>query len=102
MDDETVTMTASQSPELERIKDRAKDLREDVGALTAETMVALRKSIDDLTALLTSNAWSARNRGYEQLSRLEGSIRSNPLQSIALAACGGLIIGLWRRRNLDR
>jgi ElaB/YqjD/DUF883 family membrane-anchored ribosome-binding protein len=91
-----------EGPEPEEIKDKAKDVKEDVGALTAETMVALRKSVEDLSARISANAVALGNRGASQLKDLKETIRREPLQSVAFAACFGLIVGLWRRRSLDR
>lgn len=90
-----------ESPELQRVKEKAKDLRDDVNELTAETIVALRKSIEQLSAVLAANALEARNRGYSELNNLKEAIRRSPLQSVALATGCGLIIGLWRRRSFD-
>lgn len=40
----------------------------------------------------------AREKGTEAVDSLEGSIRSNPLAAIAVAAGVGVLVGLWMRR----
>lgn len=40
----------------------------------------------------------ARDKGGEYVDSLEGSIRTNPLAAIAVAAGVGVLVGLWMRR----
>lgn len=82
------------------IKEKAQIVRDDINELTAESITALRRSVDELSARLTASATEVRNRGYTEMNNLSDTIRRNPLQSVALAAGCGLVVGLWRRRSL--
>jgi len=88
--------------DLERIKDKAQDVREDVNALASETVEATRKALDELTALLRANAYVTRDLGYAKLQDLSTSIQRNPLTSVALGVGVGFLFGLWRQRNVRR
>ncbi len=90
---------AAESPELLRVKERAQDVREDVNALASETVLALRKAVDDLSTLLSSNALDARDLGFMKLDEISASIQRRPLAAVGLAAGLGLIVGLWRHRD---
>ena len=52
-------MDTGYNPDLERIKDKARDVRVDVDELAAESVEALRKAVDELTAQLQANAVAA-------------------------------------------
>ncbi|MDR3460811.1 MAG: hypothetical protein P4L76_00670 [Beijerinckiaceae bacterium] len=83
--------------DLERIKDRAQDVREDVNALALETVEATRKALDELTALVRANAYVTRDLGYAKIHDLSASIQRNPLTSVAVGVGIGVILGSWRK-----
>jgi ElaB/YqjD/DUF883 family membrane-anchored ribosome-binding protein len=87
-------------PDLERIKDKARDVRVDVDELAAESVEALRKAVDELTAQLQANAVAAGDAWSAKRNEVEDAVRRNPFTALALAAGAGLIIGLWRQRNV--
>jgi ElaB/YqjD/DUF883 family membrane-anchored ribosome-binding protein len=87
-------------PDLERIKDKARDVRVDVDELAAESVEALRKAVDELTAQLQANDVAAGDAWSAKRDEVEDAVRRNPFAALALAAGAGLIIGLWRQRNL--
>jgi ElaB/YqjD/DUF883 family membrane-anchored ribosome-binding protein len=87
-------------PDLERIKDKARDVRVDVDELAAESIEALRKAVERLTAQVQANASSARDAGSVKLDEVKYAVRRNPLTALALAAGAGLIVGLWRQRDV--
>jgi len=87
-------------PDLERLKDKARDVRVDVDELAAESVEALRKAVDQLTLVLQTNAMTARDAGSAKIGEIKHAVRRNPLSALALAAGAGLIIGLWRQRNV--
>jgi ElaB/YqjD/DUF883 family membrane-anchored ribosome-binding protein len=87
-------------PDLERIKDKARDVRVDVDELAAESVEALRKAVDRLTVVLRTNAMTARDAGSAKIGEIKQAVRRNPLSALALAAGSGLIVGLWRQRNI--
>ncbi len=89
-------------PNLERIKDRAQDVRKDVNALALETVEALRKAVDELTTIASVNASGTRDFGNAKLEDLSAAIRRNPITFVAAGVCFGLIIGLWRQRDNRR
>jgi ElaB/YqjD/DUF883 family membrane-anchored ribosome-binding protein len=86
-------------PDLERIKDKARDVRVDVDELAAESVYALRKAVERLTAHVQANTSTARDAGSAKLDEVKYAVRRNPLTALALAAGAGLILGLWRRRD---
>ncbi len=87
-------------PDLDRIKDRAQDVREDVNALAAEAIDAMRKSVDELKAIVAANASNSRDLGYAKLQDLKVAIRRDPLSALLLSFGFGLILGLWRQRDV--
>jgi ElaB/YqjD/DUF883 family membrane-anchored ribosome-binding protein len=87
-------------PDLERIKDKARDVRVDVDELAAESVEALRKAVDRLTEQVQASASTARNAGSAKLDEVRHSVWQNPLTALALAAGAGLIVGLWRQRDV--
>jgi len=93
-------LDTSYKPDLERIKDKARDVRVDVDELAAESVLALQKAVDDLTAQLRANAANARDAGSARLDEVKHVVRRNPLGALALAAGAGLLVGLWRQRNV--
>ena len=72
----------------------------DVDELAAESVEALRKAVDELTAQLQANAVNARGAGSVKLDEGEDAVRRNPPGALALAAGAGLLVGLWRQRNV--
>ncbi len=94
---------------------------EDVNALAAQAMDAMRKAVDDMTALLRANApgavsalkeagkaagdnigdlaHNAGDIGRDRLDDLSAAVRRNPLSWLAAAAGLGLIFGLWNNRG---
>jgi hypothetical protein len=91
---------ADTMPNLERIKDKARDVRVDVDELAAESVEALRKAVDRLTVVLRTNAMTARDAGSAKIGEIKQAVRRNQLSALALAAGSGLIVGLWRQRNI--
>ncbi len=89
-------------PDLDRIKDRAEDVRKDVNALALETVDALRKAVDELTVIASVNAAGTRDFGNAKMEELSAAIRRNPLSFVAAGVGVGLIIGLWRQRDIRR
>lgn len=89
-------------PDLERIKDRAQDVREDVNALAAETAEAMRKAVDELKEIVRANASGTRDLGHAKLEDLSAAVRRNPITSLLLGIGFGLVVGLWRQRDIRR
>jgi ElaB/YqjD/DUF883 family membrane-anchored ribosome-binding protein len=87
-------------PDLDRIKDKARDVRVDVDELAAESVDALRKAVERLTAQVQANASMARDAGFVKLDEVKHAVRRRPLSALALAAGAGLIVGLWRQRDV--
>jgi ElaB/YqjD/DUF883 family membrane-anchored ribosome-binding protein len=86
--------------DLNRLKDKARNVRVDVDDLAAESVEALRKAADRLTVVLQANAMTARDAGSAKIDEIKLAVRRNPLSALALAAGAGLIVGLWRQRNI--
>ena len=93
-------MDTGYKPDLERLKDKARDVRVDVDELAAESVEALRKAADQLTAQLQANAFTARDAWSAKIDEVKYAVRRNPLTALALAAGAGLILGLWRQGNV--
>jgi ElaB/YqjD/DUF883 family membrane-anchored ribosome-binding protein len=89
-------------PDLDRIKDRAQDVHEDVNAFALETVEALRKALDELTKIASANASATRDLGYAKLEDLSAAVRRNPITYLAAGVGAGLIAGLWRQRDIRR
>jgi ElaB/YqjD/DUF883 family membrane-anchored ribosome-binding protein len=83
--------------DLGEIKDKAREVRDDVDARSADDFEAVQKAINELTLQLRANAANAADMGFARLDEVKEAVRRNPLQSLALAAGAGLIVGLWRR-----
>ena len=92
-------MDAGARSNVENIKDKAQDVRDDINAMAVENLEALRKAVDALLTQLKANALTARDLGFEKLDDASASIRRNPLAAVALAAGVGLIVGLWRHSD---
>ena len=90
-------MDASARANIDDIRDKARDVRDDINAMAVENLDSLRKAVDALSTQLRANASDAREAGFARLDELADQVRRNPLASIALAAGAGLLIGLWRR-----
>ena len=89
-----------EKPDFDRIKDRAQDVRKDVNALALETVEALRKAVDELTVIASVNAVGTRDFGNAKLEEFSASIRRSPISFVAAGFGLGLIIGLWRQRDV--
>jgi len=50
--------------------------------------------------VLQTNAMMARDAGSAKIGEIKQAVRRNPLSALALAAGSGLIVGLWRQRNI--
>lgn len=82
-----------------QFREKATDLGHDVQELGKIT----KNLAEDTMGLLSSNASGYYQQGREKVQGLEKTIektiREHPLQSVAVAAGVGLILGfLWRRR----
>ncbi len=89
-------------PDLDRIKNSARDVHNDVNALALETVEALRKAVEELTTIIGVNAATTRDIGQAKLEDLSAAIRRNPLSYLAAGVGAGLVIGLWRQRDIRR
>jgi archaellum component FlaC len=89
-------------PNLDQIKDRAQDVRNDVNALALETVEALRKAVDELTVIASANAADTRDYGQAKLDDFSAAVRRNPLGYLAAGVGLGLVVGLWRQRDIRR
>ncbi len=73
-------------PNLDRIKDRAQDVRKDVNALALETVDALRKAVDESITRRSSNGRSIRSRRRSIISKWRGGLtgrwRNNPASTV--------------------
>lgn len=87
-------------PDLERIKDKARDVRVDVDELAAESVEALRRAVDRLTAEMQANASTARDAWSAKIGEVKVAVQRNPLAALTIAAGAGLIVGLWRQRTI--
>jgi hypothetical protein len=89
-------------PDLDRVKNSARDVHSDVNALAFETVEALRKAVEELTAIVGANAIATRDIGQAKLEDLSAAIRRNPLTYLAAGVGAGLVVGLWRQRDIRR
>lgn len=89
-------------PNLDQLKDRAQDVRKDVNALALESVEALRKAVDELTTIARANAVDTRDYSQAKLEEFSAAIRRNPLGYFAAGVGLGMVVGLWRQRDISR
>jgi len=80
-------------------KEKVSDLRDSVSEQAAELRDATSRKAEDLRAQAGDMYEEGRQRAFDFERTLEQRIREKPLQSVAIAAGVGILLGMiWNRR----